>query len=1172
VFCYEYVTTLPWVLIVINAGSRSGYLGRPRRNKRQPKQGRGSPLSLVLAVWRRNRDLLDNASTLVATTVVTAGLGFVYWAIAARLFNEQSVGYGSAAVSAMTLLGTIGVFGLGTLLIGELPRRKDAGGLISAALITASIGSLVMGLGFAVVAPHISDHLMGIGGSPGHVALFTAGVVVTAFALVVDQATIGIMRGGIQLARNVAFGVVKLLILPASAFILHDAFGIGIECSWVAGMALSLVLIAARLRVSGTRVLPAPDWRLLRRLGKTALAHNWLNLSMAVPILLMPVIVTATVSPSAAAAYYVAWMLAFFLYSIPSNLTTVLFAIAAADPAAIAGKLRLSLRLSFVIGIIGMAALGLSAHLVLSIFGPGYVRTAFLPLMTLIIGYIFVVPRSHFVAVRRAQGRVSQAAVILTIGTAMEIIGAVVGAKLHGLAGLSVALLLARIIEGLMTAPTVVRASLVHGRHGKVISGSESGASSPSETVTHEERQEAGTAMLISPVASKAGSQALPAVVSAMVHDTVSLNGSGHRREDGDQVSQTQRTSNDRGAMTDTGLNSASGVDRQSMFTLREPIKLVIWDLDDTFWVGTLNEGGVELLEANVAVVRELNRRGIVNSICSKNDFAAVEQRLIATDRLWDQFVFPRIGWMPKGQTIAQLIDDMQLRPPNVLFIDDNISSLREAEYFAVGLQTAGPEIIPKLLDLPQAKGKDDSKLSRLRQYRQLQAKLVDRQSWTASNEEFLRSCGIHVEISADLAAERERVLELINCTNQLDYTKRRLTEDEFTDLIIDPGRHSGYIRVFDRYGDYGISGFYSIKNGELTDFLFSCRILHMGVENWLYQHLGSPTITVIGDVATVLDPETPVPWINTTAADGARTREESKAAIAIQAKVLLKGGCDLIQVDDSLAGRLDTELSYTNYHGCYVEWHHIEVMRRSNPETLSRFGAIIDRLPFISRSEYNTRVLDPACNYTHIALSLLNEYGQGLYRLRNTDFVVPYGQYYVDITDPRNWSELAANGLRPAFLEWFNEEFEFCGAVTIDRFRENIRWLSRAIPAGRTLVLINGAEVGLDDLNVATTDLHLHHRRYNQALDELTTELSNVRICDVRDFIRTSDDVTFNTRHYSRKTYLKLAESLAEQTQSSLRVVERRPLTSVMHKAIRLSRAPDLPARALRVLRSLRS
>lgn len=624
--------------------------------------------------------------------------------------------------------------------------------------------------------------------------------------------------------------------------------------------------------------------------------------------------------------------------------------------------------------------------------------------------------------------------------------------------------------------------------------------------------------------------------------------------------------------MSNTDEDRTIGVGGKSKNTLLAKVKLVIWDLDDTFWSGTLSEGGVELVPANVAIVRELNRRGIVNSICSKNDFAAAEKVLIAAGGLWEEFVFPRIDWIPKGQAIAQLIEDMQLRPADVLFIDDNSGNLREAEYFSEGLQTAGPEIIPLLLDLPQLKGKDDRKLSRLKQYRLLQAKFDDRRTWVSSNEDFLRSCDIRVVINNDLAAECNRVLELINRTNQLNYTKRRLTEDEFADLMTEPGRESGYIRVSDRYGDYGVCGFYSVKDGDLTDFLFSCRILHMGVENWLYQNLGSPRLTVNGEVVTVLDPDTPVTWISADVIAASRAELGPVVGVNSQARVLLKGGCDLVQVNDFLAGKLETELSYTNGHGCYVEWHHIEVMRRSNPDVLASFGTVIDRLPFISRAEYSTKVLDPSSGHTHVALSLLNEYGQGLYRLRGTDFVVPYGQYYIDITDPGNWSRLAHVGLSETFLEWFRKEFDFCGPVTVERFQENIRWLSESMPAGRTLVLINGAEADLGDSLEGLPRLDLHHRLYNDALDKLAVELPNVRICDVREFIHTPDDVTFNIRHYSRKSHLSLAESLARQTHSSLWVVERRPFAIMVHKMIRLLRAPDLPARGIRVLRNLLS
>ena len=53
---------------------------------------------------------------------------------------------------------------------------------------------------------------------------------------------------------------------------------------------------------------------------------------------------------------------------------------------------------------------------------------------------------------------------------------------------------------------------------------------------------------------------------------------------------------------------------------LAAPVKLVVWDLDDTFWQGTLSEGPVVIDPDRVDLVRTLNRRGIVNAICSKND------------------------------------------------------------------------------------------------------------------------------------------------------------------------------------------------------------------------------------------------------------------------------------------------------------------------------------------------------------------------------------------------------------------------------------------------------------------------------------------------------------------------------------------------------------------------
>jgi O-antigen/teichoic acid export membrane protein len=423
-----------------------------------------SPWAAVTAAWARHRDLLRNAGSLIASTGVASMLGVVYWMFATREFSQRAVGFGSAAVSAMTLLGTIGMLGLGTLLIGELPRRTARAGLVSAALLTCGLASLVIGTGFALVAPRVSYNFAQMIGSPGRAGLFAAGVAVTGVTLVFDQATIGLLRGGLQLGRNIAFAVVKVLVLPATAMILHDQFGAGITLSWVAGMVVSLMLVAVRLRFAHEPVLPRPDWGVLRGLGKTAMAHNWLNLAMTMPFYLLPVLVTLLVSPSANAAFYIASMLTTFLFIVPAHLSTVLFAVAAADPQVIARKLRFALRLSFMIGVPGMAVLIVGAHTALDLFGKGY-GEATVPMWLITLGYPAAVPKSLYVAVCRAQGKIPRAAVILSSCTAAEMAAAVAGGLAGGLYGLSLALLAVRYAEALVTGPPVFRAAIGHGRH-----------------------------------------------------------------------------------------------------------------------------------------------------------------------------------------------------------------------------------------------------------------------------------------------------------------------------------------------------------------------------------------------------------------------------------------------------------------------------------------------------------------------------------------------------------------------------------------------------------------------------------------------------------------------------------------------------------------------------------
>jgi O-antigen/teichoic acid export membrane protein len=413
----------------------------------------------VPVAFRRNQDLLRNAISLVSTTGVTSALGYAYWEVAAKLFPAADVGYGSAAISTMVLLGVIGVFGLDTMLMGELPRSRNRGELIMAACTTAFIMSAVLGFGFALISLEFGKHFIELNGSPSRMAVFSLGVAGTGATAVFDSATIGLLRGGIQFTRNAALSVAKVALMPVSAIIMHDAFGVDIVLAWVLGNAISLLPVAIMLKWKGGRIWYRPAWGYLWRLRKVTVAHNTLNLSNAIPIRLVPVLVAVVVSPEANGAYYIANMIFGLLFVVPQSLSGVLFAVASAAPEKIAEKLRFVLRMSLAIGIPAGLVLAGCAHFIMSTFGSSYAALGTVPLWLLLLGYLPGLPNTVYIALARVQGRFNQAALFLVVFAAIRMAALVVGGKLDGLLGLSYAMLAVTLLQSMITAPPVLRAA-----------------------------------------------------------------------------------------------------------------------------------------------------------------------------------------------------------------------------------------------------------------------------------------------------------------------------------------------------------------------------------------------------------------------------------------------------------------------------------------------------------------------------------------------------------------------------------------------------------------------------------------------------------------------------------------------------------------------------------------
>ncbi len=420
-------------------------------------------LKILLFEWiKANKVMFINAGSLVGTTIVTGAFGFVYWWIAARLYPPHAVGLASAAVSAMTLLGAVCIVGLGTLLIGELPRQpgKEAS-LISAALIfVAGVGGCC-GIIFALVAPFISAQFSPFRAGLGIVLLFAAGVSLTSIINVLDAALIGLLKGTLQFGRNALFAAIKLVVLVLASLWLMRVGEI-IYGTWVIGIVLSLaplaIMVAFKMGRSGRSLLP--DWALLHKLRSAALEHHMLNLILQFPGTTLPVLVTILLSATTNAWFYVAWMISGLVFIASYALTTVLFAINAGQTNELMHKIRITLSLALLTCCLCNVLLFFGATPILAFFGQSYAQQATWCLRILGLGAFPVIIVDHYMAISRINRNVAQTALpIATVGCILQLGIAALGAHFGGLVGLSLGWVIALCIEAVFMFPAVYRAA-----------------------------------------------------------------------------------------------------------------------------------------------------------------------------------------------------------------------------------------------------------------------------------------------------------------------------------------------------------------------------------------------------------------------------------------------------------------------------------------------------------------------------------------------------------------------------------------------------------------------------------------------------------------------------------------------------------------------------------------
>ena len=284
--------------------------------------------------------------------------------------------------------------------------------------------------------------------------------------------------------------------------------------------------------------------------------------------------------------------------------------------------------------------------------------------------------------------------------------------------------------------------------------------------------------------------------------------------------------------------------------------KCAVLDLDGTLWGGTIGEDGVEGIrlggtaegEAYLSFQRYLlglRDRGIPLAVCSKNNpedalepFKRHPEMLLKVE----DFAVFLANWNSKPDNLRAIASTLQLGIESLVFIDDHpVERARvraELPDVAVPEMPADPALYATalhrtlLFESVALTGEDRKRAESYRENAQRQAL----QTSSANMEDFLAGLAMRIELKPFDRANLPRIVQLINKTNQFNLTTRRVSAADVEQLIGNPLVYTQFMRLYDRFGDNGISGILvAVREGggyRIDQWLLSCRVLGRRVED----------------------------------------------------------------------------------------------------------------------------------------------------------------------------------------------------------------------------------------------------------------------------------------------------------------------------------------------------
>jgi O-antigen/teichoic acid export membrane protein len=387
------------------------------------------------------------ASALMASTVVTAGLGVLFWAVASRAFTPEQVGRDGALVTAMVSLAILCDLSINNIILRYFPQlREHLLKRVWQAYLIAGTSALIGGSLFVFLAPVLSDQFDFLRGSVMTFA-FPLSVAFWAVFVLQDSVLTAMTKATWLPAENGAFSAAKIVVILGMAWASVEH---GVFYGWMAPL---IVIVPVINYLIFTRVLPEQQKAQIGAAGVVAVL-GWRKLLTFVTqdiiqiavsqicIVALPVLVVALAGPKEAAYFVVPFTLitAFDLlfFAVAISIVTE----GARDRDRVPEMMGIAVKRLYNFVLPASLAIVIAAPLMLLPNGLDYVHNSSNVLRLLALASIFRAIQTLYVAILRLENR-GHSLVWIQIVNAIITIGFVfLLTKEHGATGAAFAWLI----------------------------------------------------------------------------------------------------------------------------------------------------------------------------------------------------------------------------------------------------------------------------------------------------------------------------------------------------------------------------------------------------------------------------------------------------------------------------------------------------------------------------------------------------------------------------------------------------------------------------------------------------------------------------------------------------------------------------------------------------------